>query len=190
MRYTPAIFDRTVEDITNKTFKAYLNVEDWRRIYNNSRVANALVAFLVNIDIAFDEISMPTTTTIPTVVELNTLLTNIGEIRIASGLPPITGLVEIKNDWLPGSSADSPTYVDVNDWERVIDIIFHSIGILVDYNRIYCGVPNVGQPSFWQHRFRQFNWVPVSESPVRRARTGIAATGAGLTWNNSFRRYA
>jgi hypothetical protein len=187
--YQEAIFDRTAEDVENETAKAFFNVADWLRVYGNASIAKSLIALLLEIDIVFNPVAAPTITTIPTVEELNTLLLNIERIRLASGLPEIEGLAELKTDWTAGSSADAPDYLDANEWERVIDVLFYAIGRSVEY-RVYCGVSAVGQPRFYQHRWRQFaGWIPPSETPVRRARTGVAAAGQGLTRNNGFRRY-
>lgn len=188
MRYTTPITDRTALDVTNKTAKAFFNVADWQRIYNNTQVTKALVDLLLSINITFNTVVTPTILTIPTVTELNTLLANIERIRIASNLPSITGLTEITSAWLAGSSVDAPDYLDVNEWEQVLDIVFAVIGYSVEY-AVYCGVAAVGQPRFYQHRFRQYTWVADAVSPVRRARTGIATSASGLTRNNSWRKY-
>lgn len=188
MRYITAISDRTALDITNRTAKAFMNVADWQRIYNNAQMADTLVSFLLSTGITFDAIADPTITTIPTVTQLNTLLANIERVRVASGLPAITGLVEITSIWTAGSAANAPDYLDVNTWEQVLSIIYLTIGLSVEYS-VYCGVSATGQPRFYQHRFRQYGWVLPSPSPVRRARTNAAACGAGLTRNNGFRRY-
>jgi hypothetical protein len=189
MKYITPIYDRTADDVTNKTAKAFFNVADWQRVYNNQQVTKALLDFLLSINIPFNTLTAPSMTTIPTVAELNALLENIEQIRADSNLPAITGLTAIKTDWAEGSSADSPDYLDVNDWERVLHIIFGSIAASVEY-AVYCGVANTGQPRFYQHRFRQFaGWVQPSVTPTRKARAGISSSGAGLTRNNGFRRY-
>jgi hypothetical protein len=188
MKHIPAIFDRTALDITNRTAKAFLNVSDWQRIYNNAQVANTLVSFLLSIDIVFDEVAEPTITTIPTVTQLNTLLANIERIRLASGLPAIPGLVEITSNWTAGSAADAPDYLDINAWEQVLSIIFFTAGLSVEYV-IYCGISNAGQPRFYQHQFRQYKWVPSHFPAKRKGRTGISIAGAGLKRNSKYRRY-
>ena len=189
MRYTEPITDRAQSDIDNLTVKAFFNVADWQRIYNNAQVAKALLDFLFSINITFDTVTEPTIITIPTVTQLNTLLANIDRLRIESNLPAITELNEIASDWKEGSGAPSPDYLDANEWEQVIDLIFASVGKVPNYY-IYCGVASVGQIRMYQHRWRLYTWIEESLSPVRRARTGIAKTGTGLTWNNGFRRYA
>lgn len=185
--YTTPIFDRTVDDISARTAKAFFNLSDWMRVYGNAQIVNAIVSAL-NGHIAFDTVVEPTITTIPTVTELNTLLANIERLRVGSGLPPIEGITSIKHDWIEGSAADAPDYLDANDWEKVLDVIFHSVVLSTDY-RVYCGVAGAGQPRLYQARWRVHGWVPDSVSPVRRARTGVATTNTGLTRNNSFRRY-
>lgn len=187
MKYTTPITDRTALDVTNKTAKAFFNVADWQRIYNNTQVTKALVDFLLSINITFNTVATPTITTIPTVTELNTLLANIERIRLASNLPAITGLTEITSAWLAGSSVDAPDYLDVNEWEKVIESIRSNIINAVDY-AIHCGVATSGQVRFYQARWRKYAWIENSETPSRLPRTGLAITGTGLQRQNTYRR--
>lgn len=168
MRWIQPITDRALSDVVSKTSKGYFNVSDWERIDNNSRVAKALVDFLLSTSVAYGATISPEITTIPTVANLNTLLTNIENLRTAVNAYTITGIVTIKKDWLSGAGQPAPDYEDVNDWERNIDLIYNGIGDATGYS----------------------DWVTDSVSPVRRARAGMATSGVGLTRNNGFRRYA
>ncbi|MBV5322625.1 MAG: hypothetical protein JZU60_02170 [Ilumatobacteraceae bacterium] len=188
MKYVTPVFDRTLDDITNRTTKAFFNIADWTRISGNAEAVNILVNFLSKTSIVFNPVTNQLITSIPTAAELNTLLANIERIRVTCSLPAITGLVEIKDDWVAGRTADAPDYETVNDWERVLDILLSANIESADY-RVYCGVSNAGQPRFYQHQFRQYAFVQPSSSPVRRSRTQNAIAGAGLTRNNGFRRY-
>lgn len=189
MKYIEPITDRTATDITNKTAKAYFNLIDWNRINGNTLIVEALVEFLLSIGISNTSLSVPTITTIPTVAQINSLITNINNILAASGLPALTGLADLKDDWTAGSGSISPDYEDVNDWEDVLDIIFNNIGKSVEFT-VYCGVASVGQTRFYQHRWRQYGWVPESETPVRVPRVNVGDCGSGLMRQNGFRRYA
>ncbi|MDD2921480.1 MAG: hypothetical protein PHQ36_04270, partial [Anaerolineales bacterium] len=91
MKYITPITDRTVEDIANKTAKAFFNVLDWHRIHNNTQVTKALMDFLYSISVPQESLIEPTIVTVPTIAELNSLLKNIEEIRIHSNLPAISG---------------------------------------------------------------------------------------------------
>lgn len=186
--FTDPIFDRTATDVANRTAKAFINVVDWLRIYDNAEIINLLINTLFDVNVEFGFVSDPTITTIPTVAELNTLLANIERIRIASGLPEILGLSEVVYDWQEGSRVDSPDYMDVNQWEEVLYIIRNNLYLSVEY-MIYCGVAATGQPRFYQNRWRRFTWVENSVAPVRRAKTNVAITGTGLKRQNGYRRY-
>jgi hypothetical protein len=188
MTYTPPITDRAQLDITNKTAKAFFNVADWVRIYDNAEAVNAFVSFLNSV-IPFDQITYPTTLTIPSVANLNILLANIERIRLTSNLPAIAGLNEVTSNWQSGSAANAPTYMDVNTWEQVLDVLLTTVNNSIQY-RVSCGVASAGQARFYQHRFRQYQWVEDVVSPVRRHKLGIAVSGVGLTRNNRFRRYS
>lgn len=189
MTYTQPVYDRTLDDIENQTAKAFFNVADWMRIHRNTQIAGELMAFLLSVNISFDTVELPTITTIPTVAQLNTLLANIERVRVSTCLPEISGVAEITHNWQAGSSMSAPTYLNANEWERVLDMIYCSIARAVEYQP-YCGVFSSGQARFYQHRFRQFPaWITSSIAPVRHARAGIAISGAGLTRANGFRRY-
>lgn len=153
MAYVTPVLDRQLSDITGRTAKAFINVADWERIYGNAQEVNALVVSTFGKAVAFDTLTAPTIDTIPTVAEFNVLLANIERIRLNSNLPAITGLVEIKYDWIAGSNEDSPDYLTANSWEQVLDIVYNAVPIAADY-WIPCGVAASGQPRFWQHRFR------------------------------------
>lgn len=189
MKYIEPITDRTITDVTNKTAKAYFNIADWIRVYNNAEMTNYLIGWLLEQSITFDTVAVPTISTIPTAASLNTLLENIERIRVTAGLPIITGLTELKTDWASGSSAESPDYLDANTWELVMDLLIKNVVKTVEY-AVYCGVSQVGQIRYYQNRFRQFTrYVEPAASPVRNARCGVALSGSGLTRQNEWRKY-
>jgi hypothetical protein len=129
MSYTTAIFDRSATDITNRTSKAFLNIADWSRVYNNSQLVNSLAAIMLDTPIAFTLITAPTITSIPNVTDLNTLTGNIETLRVAVSSESITGTTQaIKDDWEAGHDKPSPTYVHVNLWESTLDAIWEYYG--------------------------------------------------------------
>lgn len=184
----PVITDRSPADIAAQTTKAFFNVLDWQRIYNNAEVTKQIVDFLLGLNITFNTVGSVSITTIPTVAELNTLLANINRIYQASGLQTTLGLELIKEDWQDGTTVQSPNYINANEWENLVNKIFTSITPVFDY-RIYCGVAGAGQLRFYQHRWRVYPWVAESANPVRRLRTGRGVMGRSLTFQNKFRRY-
>ena len=188
-KFITPIYDRTLADISSRTPKAFFNVADWRRVYGNSQIVNDLLFILFGNDVDFDTLTEPVITTIPTVTAVNTMLENIERVRLACGLPTIAALGEIKTDWAEGSAADAPDYIDANQWEEIINAVFVGLGYSVEY-LVYCGVANVGQPRFYQHRFRQFQgWVKPVIIPLRMPRTGVAAAGQSLLRQNRFRGF-
>ena len=167
-RYIRPIYDRTAIDITNKTAKAYFNIADWKRVYNNLGNAINLEEVIEGNGIVLPVIAEPTITTIPTVSIFNAMLLALEELRLnlIGYLPSLT--TNIKHDWVAGSGSVAPDYKDVNLWEQTIDIIYNNIGAASGYT----------------------GWVADSGSPVRRNRSGVAISGAGLTRNNGFVKYA
>jgi len=120
MPYVTPIFDRTATDIANRTSKAFINVADWTRIYDNALFVNPIVGTALGLTIQFDTVSVPTSTTIPTVTDVNKLTGNIERMRVVA---EAIGTVEVKDDYIAGAGQIAPDYLNVNDWEETIDII-------------------------------------------------------------------
>lgn len=186
MTYIGGIFSRTIADIENHTHKAYFNVEDWNRIYGNALAVVELIQSMHGITIAFDTITPPTVNDFPQVADFNKLLSNIERTRENLGSPTTEVIPAIKANWLEGINQSAPNYEDVNTWERALDILYASILAYVEYV-VYCGVANVGQPRFYQHRFRQ-SFAPISMFITRSSTVGSAITGSSFTRQNGFRR--
>lgn len=121
MSYTPGVTDRTAADILAKNSKAYFNIADWNRIYDNTSYLNGVLAAL-GITVPFTTITTPTTATHCTALMLNTLLTNINNLWTVPGFT-ITGVTALRTDWVGGVPSDKPTYVDVNLWEHTLDLL-------------------------------------------------------------------
>lgn len=188
-KYQDPIYDRTAQDIEDKVAKAYFNLLDFERIYHNAIITGNVVDTFMGSTTILTPLTAPTITSIPAVSLINTLIENIELVRVASGLPEIEGLAELKHDWLAGSGASGIDYEDVNEWEKAIHTIIGYIEESVSY-RVYCGVSAVGQPRFYQNRWRVFfSGVPDSLTPVRRTRMNVGNCGTGLTMQNRFRRY-
>lgn len=187
-KFIRPIYDRTALDIANQTYKAFFNVTDWQRIYTNIRLLRELISALQKYDTPFAELAEPTTSTIPTAAFINTLIQNIENIRIWWGIPNYQGMVPLTTTWIPGIAGTSPTYLDVNAWEKVLSIVFNNVDENAEY-QIYAGVATTGQPRLYQHRWRQLLWVPPSVTPVRRPRNNAFNCGVNMTRQNMFRRY-
>jgi len=125
MAYITAITNRTIEDVRNKTSKAYFNIADWERIYNNTFLTKNLAEILLSSGITLSTLSVPTITTIPTAANFNALLTNIETLRLAVISESITGAqTEINDAWEAGLLKTAPDWEDANLWESTIDAIW------------------------------------------------------------------
>lgn len=153
MAWVNPVYDRTAADIVNKTAKAYFNVSDWTRIYDNSLIARNNVQTQYGYSITFTTLTTPTTAIIPSASLINSLILNIERTRQASGLPLGLGLAVLKTNWPEGINAPAPDYEDVNDWERDLYLIYTYLPYAVGY-AVACGVSRAGQPRFWQNKFR------------------------------------
>lgn len=125
MSYVTPVTDRTYADLVALNSKAYMNVVDWARIYGNSRLVNSLAAIELATGIQFNILSIPTTTTIPSATDVNTLAGNIERARLAVVGESIPGTsTEIKDDYIAGAGEMAPKYTDVNLWESTLDAIW------------------------------------------------------------------
>lgn len=123
--YTTAVTDRTQSDIDSLTSKAYMNVADWTRIYRNSQLASSLAEIELSTAIAFVQISDPTTSTIPTIGDVNNLTGNVEALRSAVSGVGITGTTTaIDHAYTAGNAEPIFDYEDVNLWESTIDAIW------------------------------------------------------------------
>lgn len=121
MAWVTPIYDRTQADIDNRTSKTFINVADWTRIYDNSLIVRNLLEPALGLSIVFETISVPTTTTIPTISDLNKLTGNIERARIVA--QAIGAENVIKYDWIAGASQDAPKFSTVNLWEKTLDVL-------------------------------------------------------------------
>lgn len=132
MPYTTPVFDRTQADITAQNAKAFLNVADFIRIYDNAEIVNGLFTSEIGYTIQFDALTNPTTASIPTKTYLNTLLANIERMRFwaATYLSDYISdplFVEIKDDWGEGYSESAPNFTHINSWEKVLDVMYNIV---------------------------------------------------------------
>lgn len=123
MAYITPVTDRAPADIVALNSKAYWNVADWERVYNNSYLTSALASIMLDTPIAFTLLTAPTIATIPAVADFNTLLTNIENARIAM-IALLPALTEIKDNWQAGANVQVPNYTHANQWETTIDAIW------------------------------------------------------------------
>lgn len=130
MPYTTPVYDRTQADINAGNAKAFLNVADWTRIYDNVGIVNGLFTSEIGYTLAFTTISTPTTATVPKKTDwLNALTANIEQMRAwadtyLSAYISDPLFVEIKDDWGDGHAATAPNYTHVNSWEYVLDVLY------------------------------------------------------------------
>ncbi len=127
MAYTTPITDRDYADILAQNSKAFFNVADWTRIYNNADHVNDQVNSYYGSSVAFTAVSSPTDDDISTIADFNTLLGNIEVLRawvVANvSYSPSELDTEIKDDWVAGQGEVSPNWQNVNRWENHIDIM-------------------------------------------------------------------
>lgn len=187
MPWITSVTDRTITDIETLTDKAFFNVVDWIRINTNTTYVRTLINVLRSLNVPYNTVVEPSIVTRPTMTELNQFIENIDILRVLSGLPVASGIVALRTNYSDTISAISPDYEDVNDWERDLQLI-KDLTIAISTYIVFCGVSNIGQPRFWQARFR--NMFVASVTNVRRLRVGVGQTGTGLMRQNNFRRYA
>ena len=143
------IYDRTQSDVTNKTPKGYYNTSDLNRVEEWCRyLADELNNAGYNITITTK--TNWTSSDLRTASDMERIRTNIRALM--AGYHYITSIY---------SNADQFNYVKANNWEKILDEIYHLMWGMEDWY-VYAGVSNAGQNRLWQHRFRQFFVSPIT----------------------------
>lgn len=162
MPYVTAVFDRTQTDIDTRTSKAFMNIADWDRIEDNAVFVRGELVTLFGITLVFTgTTSAPAITSIPDVDDFNRLLENIEKLRQAaeSVMPALTttsGFSAVAHDWIAGITQDAPDYVDVNQWEKVIDLIHNLMDVYDNlmFRRPRTGIAMSNSGMTWNNKFR------------------------------------
>lgn len=187
-KWQKPITDRTATDILNRTSKAFFNIADWLRIHGNTEQVRLLLRLVTGIEAVKPDAVTISTSTFVSADAINDLVKTIDDLRQSVKLPPIDGIKPLRYDYIAGAGGTSPTYLDVNDWERDLELVRDCLIKIADYI-VYCGVAAAGQPRHWQARYRRWAWVQPAAEPVRRPRTGLAICGTGMTRQNTWRKY-
>lgn len=143
------VFDRTMADVTNKTWKGYYNASDLNRVESWCRyLADELNNVGYNINITtktnWTHLDMRTAS------DMERIRTNIK--KIMTGYHYITTIY---------SNAENFDYKKANNWEKILNEIFNLLWGMTDWY-VYSGVSNSGQRRLWQHRFRDFFVSPIT----------------------------
>ena len=155
---TTPIYDRVLSDVTNKTAKGYINTADFQRIVTNIYALIGHVYTRMAIVITA-RISSYGITVIPTQTEINNLCLNLEEVRVAMvAIDPtigtVSGIVSVKTDWEAGPITQSPTFRNVNDWERVTYLLYTEAAIRSADRKPQTGIAGCGVGLTFNHRFR------------------------------------
>lgn len=138
MAWSTPITNRSQADINAQNSKAFLNVADWNRIYDNSVVVQGLFTSEIGYTFDFDTQSAQTTADVPTRTLLNQMLANIERMRFWSAtylgdyIFPDSLFVEIKDDWLDGHTNTAPNFTHVNSWEYVLLVMYNILSSWTD----------------------------------------------------------
>lgn len=141
----PLIFDRTNQDIIDRTPKGYFNVEDINRIEEWSRyIADLLNSYGYEINISTK-----------TDWEISDFL-NISQMeRVRSNVKKIRDVYySLETTPTIPTTLNKFNYIKANEIERIL----YDIENAVAYSKLYfvrSGVGNTGQSRLWQFRFRQ-----------------------------------
>lgn len=131
MAYTTPITDRDAADIAAQNSKAFWNVADWTRVYDNSSATNTHINSEFGASIPFYACTTPTNTTIPTVADFNEFLANIERIRVwvVANVVYYPSALDtgIEDSYTAGQSETSPNYTNANRWESHLDLMYNLV---------------------------------------------------------------
>lgn len=121
--YILPITNRLLNDVQQGYPKGKFGVSDWQRIDNNTQYARDLVESTHSVLIPWIELATPTREVYPPAADINALVRNIISVQNAAVLAQNAQLYTLKANYEDGSDKQSPDYLIVNAWEKVIDLI-------------------------------------------------------------------
>ena len=142
------IYDRTENDVKNKTNKGYYNISDLNRVEEWCRYLGDLLTYYnYRVDI-----------TTKTNWKLTDMLTVSEMERIRKNIALLKSTYLNVPQNLPVPNNLNPINISkANDIERILEGINNAI-INMEKQFVYNGVANVGQNRIWQQRFRRFDY--------------------------------
>lgn len=159
----PLIFDRIEQDVLDDLPKGQYKASDLNRVETWCRyLADELntAGYTINITTKTDW----TQTDMRTVSEMERIRLNIRSIMV--GYHFITRIY---------STSDNFDYIKANNWEQILDEIFHLLWGMTDWY-VYSGVANAGQNRLWQNRFRHYYTSPIVVIEYLTTETGDTLT--------------
>lgn len=126
MAYQTPVTDRSPADLAARNSKAFFNLTDYIRIYENARLTRAWAQYTTGFPIPFTTIEYPTMLTDPRtiVLKLRDLASNIEALRdqFAASIPGLEQ--QVKTDWEAGTNKPGIDYIHLNQWEKIVDDIW------------------------------------------------------------------
>ena len=150
--YITPITNRTLTDITNRTARGFFNLSDWERIDNNTAYAAEMVEAFQGITIARTVLPVRTMDNFMLASDINALVQNIINVRDAAIYADTAGY-NISASFIPGGR--SMNYINVNTWEKVLDVIVKRYSNLSFGRTAKIGVAVAGQRLTVQDFFRE-----------------------------------
>lgn len=146
MAYTTPVYDRTLSDVLARNSKAYLSLADWQRIDSNAQETATAINLSLGGSISLVAIAAMTTSSIPDTDDVNDLAGNIEMMRAfidANFTVSDSDFTEVKDDYtspldLTHTGYSYPFQV-VNQWEKVLDIMYNLATNLTKYNLVSAG---------------------------------------------------
>ena len=130
------VFDRTQEDVDNKTSKGFFNVSDWNRVVNNLiTLRDFLVTYFAkdapndirwkpqaSAQIDYDSYKVDESK-YPTAAKMNAIAAAIMDLRMAKDLTPY-GYEELYQQYTAGKTGtgNRMDYKELNRWEQDLEI--------------------------------------------------------------------
>lgn len=122
MEYFDPITDRTYSDVLTGREKGFFNISDWKRIVNNIRCVYAEIQRIHGKKILpLNSMAEMTINSIPTAENFRMLVENIRKLRDVAKFFPGNEM-EIVGDFNDGGR--SFDFLEVNEWEKMIDWIY------------------------------------------------------------------
>ena len=152
MEYFDPITDRTYSDVLTGREKGFFNISDWKRIVNNIRCVYAEIQRIHGEKILpLNSMAEMTINSIPTAENFRMLVENIRKLRDVAKFFPGNEM-EIVGDFNDGGR--SFDFLEVNEWEKMIDWIYSRYKPLEIVRIARTGVAGCGMGMTRGNRFK------------------------------------
>lgn len=132
MAWTTSIYNRTLNDVLNRTSKGFINTEDLNRIVDNLKFVYAkFTTKMGGYPYGYKDMPTYSDTSYIYVTDVNNIINNINILKEVCDASVLTGWLSV-NEFIGGSGGTNPTWESYNAIEKNIEILYNVLDSQID----------------------------------------------------------